>query len=146
MLKKDVYDIVTAFRSAIINAKQNSGFCSRDRMNNFPMGCCDDSCDLLAYYLYDEYGIYTEQGNGVYRDDNPYNTTNHGWLILNGNTIIDITADQFKFCMGFSAEVYVGKENLFYKGLEEKQIYRNFDITKDERLWADYQTIKKYMM
>lgn len=150
MLKKklsesDIYSIVASFCSAILVAKQNREFSSRDRLSNFPNGCCDDACDLLAYYLYDSYKIYTEQGNGVYRDNDHYNTTNHAWLVMNGDTIIDITGNQFKFCAGFVEKVYVGKENLFYKGLEDKRIDKNYDITQSERLWNDYQIIMSYM-
>lgn len=150
MLKKnlsenDIYNIAASFRSAIIISKQNGEFSGRDRMSKFPNGCCDDSCDLLGYYLYDRYKIYTEQGNGVYRDNNHYNTTNHAWLVMNGDTIIDITGNQFKYYAGFDEEVYVGKENSFYEKLEEKWIYKNHDITQNERLWNDYLIIMSNM-
>lgn len=143
--ENDIYNIAASFRSAIIVAKQNREFSGRDRISNFPSGCCDDSCDLLAYYLYDRYKIYTVQGNGVYRDNNPYNTTNHAWLVMNGDTIIDITGNQFEFCSRFVEEVYVGKENSFYEMLEEKRFYKNCDIAQNERLWNDYQIIISYM-
>ena len=58
-----------------------------------------------------------------------YNTTNHAWLILNGDTVIDITGDQFSFA-GFSDEVYVRRENSFYQNLEDKRILDNYDITQ----------------
>ena len=141
----DIYNIAESFRKAIIEAKYNREFSSRDRMSNFPGGCCDDSYDLLAYYLHERYNIHTEQVNGVYRDNNPYNTTNHAWLLMNGNLIIDITGDQFKYCAGFSEEVYVGKEIQFYNRLEEKKIYKNHDIEQNERLWNDYQIILSYI-
>ncbi len=97
MKNQDVYNIAVIFRKAIFEAKVNREFSIQDRMSKFPNGCCDDSCDLLAYYLYETYYIHTKQGNGVYRDNNPNNTTNHAWLVMNGQIIIDITADQFKF-------------------------------------------------
>lgn len=145
MKNKDICNIATAFRSAIIDAKCNRKFSERDRMNNFPEGCCDDACDLLAYYLRIIYGIYTRQCSGVYQDNDYYNTTNHAWLIMDDNTIIDITGDQFKYCAGYVEEVYVGKENSFYKRLKDKQIYENYDITQDDRLWNDYQIILNYI-
>ena len=141
----NIYNIALSFRSAIIAARLNDEFSSKDRMWNFPRGCCDDSCDLLAYYFYDKYKIYTEQGNGVYRDNNPYNTTNHSWLIMGSDLFIDITGDQFKVCAGFVEEVYVGKENLFYKRLEDRRIYENYNIIEDERLWNDYLIITSHM-
>ncbi len=145
MKNRDIYNVASDFRSAIIEAKYDRRFDWRDRMSNFPGGCCDDSCDLLAYYLYDTYRIHTKQGNGIYRDNNYNNTTNHAWLLTDDNTIIDITGDQFKYCAGYAEEVYVGKINSFYKRLEDKRSYDNYDITQSGRLWNDYQIILEYM-
>lgn len=145
MRKTDIYIIATTFRSAIKEAQKNREFDNRDRMSNFPWGCCDDACDLLAYYLLDMYNIHTQQGNGVYRDDNPYNTTNHAWLVMDDGTIIDITGEQFETCAGYIEKVYVDKENSFYKNLEEKKLLNNYDITKNIRLWKDYRIIMKYL-
>jgi len=143
---KDIYHIATAYRAAIIEAKYNREFDRPDRMSNFPAGCCDDSCDLLAHYIYTEHGIHTKQGNGIYRDKNPNNTTNHAWLVTCDNTIIDITADQFDFFSGYAKGVYVGEENLFYKHLERKKFCENYDITKNQRLLIDYQIIMNYLI
>ncbi len=145
MKSKDIYKIAVAFRAAIVSAKYDRRFHYRDRMSNFPGGCCDDSCDLLAYYLYTTYKIRTRQGIGTYRDNDPNNTTDHAWLIMYDNTIIDITGDQFRYCAGYTDEVYVGVETLFYKKLERKQVRDNYDITKDARLLDDYQIIMSYM-
>ena len=145
MNSKDIYKIAVAFRAAIVSAKYDRRFHYRDRMSNFPGGCCDDSCDLLAYYLYTTYKIRTRQGVGTYRDNDPNNTTGHAWLIMDDNTIIDITGDQFRYCAGYTDEVYVGTETLFYKKLERKQIQDNYDITENSRLWNDYQIIMSYL-
>lgn len=147
MRNKDIYNIATAFRAAIMDAKFDGRFHSKDRMSNFPRGCCDDSCDLLAYYLYTEYNIHTRQVIGTYRDKNPYNTTNHAWLVMDNNTIVDITGDQFAVLVGFNEEVYVGKKNSFYKRLERerKQISENYNIVQDARLWNDYKIIMSYV-
>lgn len=144
MNNNEIHKIASNFRKAIIIAKNNGEFSLHDRMSRFPYGCCDDACDLLAYYLFINYNIHTKQGNGVYRDNDFYNTTNHAWLILNGDTVIDITGDQFAFA-GFSDEVYVRRENSFYQNLEDKRILDNYDITQSERLWNDYKSIIKYM-
>lgn len=101
----EIYNITEAFRLAILDAKYDRRFQYRDRMSNFPRGCCDDASDLLAYYLLEKYNIHTEQGNGVYRDDNPEHTTNHAWLIVNGESYIDITATQFMFCGAFKKDI-----------------------------------------
>lgn len=81
--KKDINNIAKSFRSAIYMAKQNGRFSRGDRMNNFPSGCCDDSCDLLAYYLCEKYSINTQQVNGIYRDDNHESITNHAYIFNN---------------------------------------------------------------
>ena len=145
MNSKNIYKIAVAFRAAIVSAKYDRRFHYRDRMSNFPGGCCDDSWDLLAYYLYTTYKIRTRQGVGTYRDNDPNNTTGHAWLIMDDNSIIDITGDQFRYCAGYTDEVYVGTETLFYKKLERKQIQDNYDITQDFRLWNDYQIIMSYL-
>lgn len=95
MEKKDIYKIALRFRRAIIAAKKERKFYHRDRMSNFPGGCCDDSSDLLAYYLLTEYNIPSRQRKGVYYTGDPNDTTNHAWLELDGELFVDITADQF---------------------------------------------------
>ena len=145
MKNQDIYNIAADFRSAIMEAKCNRQFGRRDRMSNFPNGCCDDTCDLLAYYLLTTYNVHTRQCVGRYRDNNLCDTTGHAWLIMDNNIIIDITGDQFKYYARYSEKVYVGKENSFYKKLEDKQIQENYDITQDDRLWNDYKVILSYM-
>lgn len=141
MRNQDIYNIVISFREAILEAKYNRKFDRSDRMSNFPVGCFDDSCDLLAYYLYTAYEINTKQGNGRYCDNNPKNTTNHTWLVMDDGTIIDITINQFVFFSKYAEGVYVGKEIFFYKHLEGKLINENYDIMQDARLWNDYKII-----
>lgn len=138
-------NVVTAFREAIVTACENRDFDRRDRMSNFPGGCCDDACDLLAYYLYEELGIHTRQGNGLYDDGVFENRTNHAWLVMDDGAVIDITGTQFRYCAGFNEEVYIGKENAFYKRLERKTIGENYDIRQSERLWKDYLIITRYV-
>ena len=149
MLKKNlrreaIYGIAVSFRTAIIKAKQNQKFDRKDRMSNFPSGCCDDACDLLAFYLYDEFQINAKQVNGVYRDDNCYNTRNHVWLIVN-DLIIDITADQFPTLIKHVNGIYVGTDGVFYKHLEDIKFQNNYNIKESLRLWNDYQIISKYI-
>ena len=73
--EEELHAIALNFREAIMAAKRAGRFTWRDRMHNFPGGCCDDSCDLLAYHLRKEYGIESVQRNGVYRDNNEYNVS-----------------------------------------------------------------------
>jgi len=139
-----LYQLSLLFRTAIEKAKNNNEFNRKDRMSRFPMGCCDDSCDLLAFYLKSNYGIQTKQGNGVLAECTD-ECTNHAWLVLEDGTIVDITIDQFKNSTDFYDSVYVGGENQFYRKLSRKRIYNNYDITQDERLWGDYLIIANYL-
>ena len=120
----DIYNIAESFRKAIIEAKYNREFSSRDRMSNFPGGCCDDSYDLLAYYLHERYNIHTEQVNGVYRDNNPYNTTNHAWLLMKLLEINSNTVQVFrKKCM-------LEKKYNFIIGLKKKRFIKTMILSK----------------
>lgn len=141
---QELFSIIVPFRKAIVNALLNREFSRKDRMSNFPYGCCDDSCDLLGYYLYDQFQINTKQINGVYRDSIPEEITNHAWLLLD-DIIIDITADQFSSLIENNYGVYVGVENEFYQQLEDKQTLLNYDIRENQRLWNDYQIILQYL-
>lgn len=141
---QEISSIIVPFRKAIVNALLNREFSRKDRMSNFPYGCCDDSCDLLAYYLYDRFQINTNQINGVYRDSIPEEITNHAWLLLD-DIIIDITANQFSSLIENNNGVYVGVENEFYQQLEDKQTLLNYDISENQRLWNDYQIILQYL-
>ncbi|WP_300629046.1 hypothetical protein [uncultured Thomasclavelia sp.] len=141
---QELFSIIVPFRKAIVNALLNREFSRKDRMSNFPYGCCDDSCDLLGYYLYDQFQINTKQINGVYRDSIPEEITNHVWLLLD-DIIIDITADQFSSLIENNNGVYVGVENEFYQQLEDKQTLLNYDIRENQRLWNDYQIILQYL-
>ena len=51
--ENELYQIAFHFREAIVAAKTNGDFDFRDRMHRFPGGCCDDSCDLLGFYLWE---------------------------------------------------------------------------------------------
>ncbi len=146
MEREDLFDLAADFRKAIQTVKRNREFYNmRDRMNNFPSGCCDDSADLLGYHLLNKYRIPSKQGNGVYRDDDPYNTTNHAWIVFSDGTIIDITADQFPHFSKCPNGIYIGKPNDFYDNLDDLRICEHYDITQDSRLWHDYQEICKYL-
>ena len=141
---QELFSIIVPFRKAIVNALLNREFSRKDSMSNFPYGCCDDYCDLLAYYLYDRFQINTNQINGVYRDSIPEEITNHAWMLLD-DIIIDITADRFSSLIENNNGVYVGVENEFYQQLEDKQTLLNYDIRENQRLWNDYQIILKYI-
>lgn len=69
---------------------------------NFPAGCCGDTSTLLAYLLYQQFGIIPEILSGRYREFDHQSPASglstgnsHAWLVLNGR-IVDLTADQFR--------------------------------------------------
>ena len=127
------------FRRAIEDAKNAGAFDLKDRMHLFPRGCCDDTCDLFGYYL-EEKGIHTMQLIKVYKPYEPEVRCNHAVLLLDDKVIIDLTGDQF-----FRQPVYVGEEDDFYLSLEFREIYENYDIRKDDRLWGDYNKILSFL-
>lgn len=143
--EEELYTIALNFREAIMAAKRERKFSWRDRMHKFPGGCCDDSCDLLAHHLHTVYGVDSVQRNGVYRDGNEYNTTNHVWLLVYDEIIIDLTVGQFPFGFGIPNGLYFGKENIHYRNMENTRTQRNYDIINDERLLNDYNIIMEYM-
>ena len=57
--KTELRDIYISFREAIEDVKIEHGFYSsnpsKDRMCNFPKECCDDTADLLGYFLAHDY-------------------------------------------------------------------------------------------
>lgn len=120
------------FREAIVAAKTNGEFDFRDRMHRFPGGCCDDTCDLLGFYLWEKYRIHTsQQRNGYYEAE----MTNHAWLITDEHVIIDITGNQFH---GTWSPVYVGMETGNYEKLSGIITQDNFDIREQLRLWTTF--------
>lgn len=138
MGENELYKIASHFREAIVAVKTNGEFDFRDRMRRFPNGCCDDTCDLLGFYLWKKYRIHTRQRNGYYETE----MTNHAWLITDDQIIIDITGDQF---YGAWKSVYVGQEVGNYKKLSRIITHDNFDIRNQSRLWDDYNIILKYL-
>lgn len=127
------------FRNAIEEAKNAGAFDFKDRMHLFPRGCCDDTCDLFGCYL-EEKGIHTMQLIKVYKPYDPEEKCNHAVLLLEDETIIDLTGDQFN-----QQPVYVGMEDAFYMSLEFEEIRENYDIRKSDRLWGDYNKILTFL-
>ena len=141
-----IYELAKKYRNAIEEAKEEGEFIKDVRFCQFPLGCCDDACDLLAQYLL-EHGIRTHQVLGAYRDGIFENNTGHAWLIK-GKIIIDITGDQFRYdriFLNFNEPVYVGRENEFYRLFERDRICENIDIKSNVRLYNLYKTISKYL-
>ena len=121
-------------------------------MHRFPFGCCDDASDLLAFYL-KQNGIETAQINGVYRDEDPENITNHVWLKTQDGLIIDITGDQFRLrleLLNYSVPVYVGDEDALHCLFQDRRQQANFEFELNEtmgqrRMFELYNIISEYL-
>lgn len=139
-----LFQEVCRFKNAILEAKWNGDFSSKDVMRNFPHGCCEFASDLLAHYLDEIHRIKTIHLNGRYEDDNPENLRNHEWLTC-GKMIIDITYAQFNFATGSKDDIYVGPSNDFFDSLTDVYKVPNYDIRQNPMLYDDYKKICKYL-
>lgn len=117
MNRTQIQNLAEQFYYEIIKARP--GFSKRDRMSNFPGGCCDDASDLFGYYLLQNFSICSMQCNGRYEDENPENTTNHVWLLVDGINV-DLTYGQFHL----GSTVHVGNENSFLSKLKRQGFSR----------------------
>lgn len=84
MKLNEQYSIVNKFYNSIIEVKFSGLFERKDRMSNFPIGCCDDACDLFWYYLKKNYDFRVERYNGFLMM--AFQKTN---LIMNGSLLMD---------------------------------------------------------
>ena len=140
------------FRKAMDKANSAGCFSDLIAFRYFPRGACGDTCLLLAEYLL-EHGIYTayvcgqKYPNGcgeknpqshawllvVNKSDSEYNENRKNAIshyhesVLHGETIIDITGDQFSDdadFLNYDEPVYVGKEDAFHKLFEIDEVHK----------------------
>ncbi len=136
----DIDKVAIAFRKAIDCIMENREFDYKDRMSNFPKCSCDDTCDILGYYL-DCHGIKSRQLIKIYKPDDKELKCYHAVLLLDDDTIIDLTGDQF---LG-RPPVFVGKQDRFYEDMDYFEICENYNIEQDLRLWDNYKKILRYL-
>lgn len=148
MTTKQLFDIAVSFRRAIVDARDERAFSFRDRMSRFPNGCCDDTADLFAHFLYHKYGIVSTRIDGTHYDDNPDNNCSHSWQEIDG-LIIDLTGSQFRYdtvYINYDKDVYIGPMDAFHKLFEKTNIkqYKGIeDLNSDcwDRMFKLYDTI-----
>ena len=131
-MDKNIYSLVTKFRKAVDCAKNEGAFNGNQILSRFPKGCCGIISSLLAKYLF-ENDINSYEVSGTFRSENPEETQSHAWLILEDNTIVDITGDQFKYnqiFLYYSEKVYVGPMNEFYELFEDISEFPYEDFTE----------------
>ncbi len=111
---EELLKIVSEFRQAIDKAMSKGEFEEDICFNNFPIGCCGDTADLLGQYLL-THGIKTKYVCGHYGEDES-NELSHAWLLLDDDIIIDITGDQFKEnpVFNYSTPLYIGPCDEFH--------------------------------
>ena len=140
MKLNELYSIVNKFYNSIIEVKFSGLFERKDRMSNFPIGCCADACDLLWYYLKKNYDFRVERYNGFYDDGVPENKFNHEWLVVDG-FVIDITFKQLNWIIRSYDDIYIG-DGAIYNDIFDNIVFKKYyDIRNDERLWNDYNKI-----
>lgn len=136
----ELYPIVNKFYNSIIEVKFDGLFERKDRMSNFPIGCCDDACDLLWYFLKNNYNFRVERYNGFYDDGVPENRFNHEWLVVEG-FVIDITFKQLNWIIRSCDDIYIGDDAIYNDIFDNIVLKKYYDIRNDERLWNDYNKI-----
>lgn len=133
------------FREGIETAREN-GKLKGSLLNYYPRGCCEIASELLAQYLRN----FDIPCCLVYLDyyyDYDENKYSHVWLTVYNTYIVDITADQYKFSIGFKdcrADIvpcYVGTGNTFHdkfsirrNGIEEFTGFDNYPIEHSSNL------------
>ena len=149
---KDIIHLANQFREAIEVAKKERAFYKDFLFRNFPVGCCDDTCDLLAQFLLDN-DIEIYRVHGTYRDGLFEDIQSHTWLLTDNQIIIDIAGDQFRHTphlLNNNKSVYVGAENHFYRLFEVDSIdaHKGIDALGDgcqDRLNELYRKIMRYI-
>lgn len=140
------------FRNGIEIAREN-GKLKGSLLNYFPKGCCEIASELLAQYLRD----FDIPCCLVYLDyyfDYNENKYSHVWLTVYNTYIVDITADQFKFSIGFKEcrsdifPCYVGTGNKFHgkfsirkNGIEEFTGFDHYPIQYSTNMNSLYNTV-----
>lgn len=79
------------FRKALEIVRKDQLYGRLKIFQNFPNGCCTYTSDLLADYLY-ENGVIVKYITHGETNQEHYS---HCWVVIEGDIIVDITADQF---------------------------------------------------
>ena len=148
-----IFNLASRFRSAIMDAKNDEAFPSNCRMSNFPIGCCDDTADLFAHFLYHEHGTISIRVDASYHDGNPENNSSHSWQEIAG-TVIDLTGSQPQFrynpsFLNYDRDIYVGPMDDFHSMFKINREFRSCGIESlgqacHERMYRLYGIIMSH--
>lgn len=124
MKQRYIYQLAHEFRNAFEVAKKKIK-CSP--YYAFPRGCCGVASELLSQYLFENGIRNIEICDGDYYYDYGENQYPHTWILIDGEIIVDITADQFIGKVGFESfhvidSCYVGYTNAFYDLFEPRNV------------------------
>ncbi len=152
---ENISQLVMQFRNAIESAQRNGETDKLEFFKRFPRGCCGNASNFLGHFLL-QYGIETYYIWGSCRSSNiAEGSQTHAWLLLEDDTIIDITGDQFKdnaHFFNYSRPVYIGKTDEFHKlfNCETRNKRKSVPIEElyimDSQMFSEmYNQIIKYL-
>lgn len=146
---RDIKRLANKFRFAIEEAKNKGEFVGDQMFQKFPYGCCGITSELLARFLLDNgLKIKLTYVYGTYRNY-LVEPQSHAWLKTENDTVIDITADQFRFHpepLRFNEKVYIGPYNAFYNQFEidGEEICNNYYSLNDTYILNCFSRKKLY--
>ena len=149
---REVEQLVVEFRNAIERARKSGEQDDNNFFNRFPKGCCGETCDLLAQYLWNNKISVTYVSGTHYYGESSYDSQNHAWLLFEDNIIIDITGDQFKdqkMYYYYDKAIYVGSGNAFYElfDVDSRRDIHTYEPDRilDERQKELYEKIMRHI-
>ena len=117
MTTEQLIEIASRFRSVLTSLPRSSfPWNSSMGLSQFPSGCCGDTSQTLATYIYEQTGLICSYVHGQYGGTDG-ELGSHAWLEVN-DLVVDITADQFHYRGYDLASVYVGPRTSWYNSFE----------------------------
>lgn len=113
MNDQDIYLLAQMFKDAALHARDAGQFREDTPFRHFPIGCCGETCYLLATFLR-SYGIETIYVCGTRGNQS------HAWLVVNDNRVKTPTPEFY----------YPEKEYVRIMGQYGAEITGPIDITK----------------
>ena len=144
------------FRHAIQSARDNGEFVPKpfhkERMNDFPVDCCDDATDLFIHYLYQKFKIDSIRICGSFYDHDCARKCFHVWQEVCGFTV-DLTGDQFNNNNSILVKanaVYVGNMDMFHhQFIIEEKVHsceiESLGSMSHDRMYSLYYKIMNYI-
>jgi hypothetical protein len=141
---QDLHDYCEKVR-AIFKSTPRFDFPSSSSLyySEFPNGCCDETSQVLASLISEEFGIIPVQWRGSDFSEHS-DISSHIWLEVDG-VFVDITLFQFNRC-GYSFPlVYVGTKLNFYDYFKCERIIdgRHFSGAASSILQPVYEMVKR---